>query len=57
MRDLGFPGTEAQIDKMMKEADTNRNGTLDFEEFANAWSSAGENEQEGKEGGGEDSGL
>jgi Ca2+-binding EF-hand superfamily protein len=46
MRDLGFPATEAQIDKMMKDADTNGNGSLDFEEFASAWKSAGGEEQE-----------
>jgi Ca2+-binding EF-hand superfamily protein len=31
---------------MMKDADTNGNGSLDFEEFASAWKSAGGEEQE-----------
>ena len=39
MRELGFPATDSQIDNMMKEADTNGNGSLDFGEFASAWNS------------------
>jgi Ca2+-binding EF-hand superfamily protein len=46
MRDLGFQATEPQIDKMMKDADTNSNGSLDFEEFANAWNSSIGDEQD-----------
>jgi Ca2+-binding EF-hand superfamily protein len=52
MHDLGFPATKSQIDEMMKEADTDGNGTLDFDEFASAWSNAGENEQDGEKGSG-----
>jgi len=52
MHDLGFLATESQMDEMMKEADTNGNGTLDFDEFASAWSNAGGNEQDEEKGSG-----
>ncbi|KAL4218285.1 Calmodulin-like protein 6 [Mactra antiquata] len=39
MRTLGEPLTEAEIDIMMKDADKNRDGKIDYEEFVALWTS------------------
>jgi Ca2+-binding EF-hand superfamily protein len=47
MRDLGFEVTDTQIDNMLKEADTDGNGTLNFEEFAGVLNKVGEEDKGG----------
>ena len=47
MRDLGFEVTDTQIDNMLKEADTDGNGTLNFGEFAGVLNKVGEEDKGG----------
>jgi len=49
MHELGSPATEDQIDKMMKEADVNENGSLNFQEFSKAWNGASGDQEEAGE--------
>merc|ERR1712183_543862 len=45
MQSLGKPSTEAELKNLMKNVDTNKDGTLDFNEFLTLMSRKNENEE------------